>query len=33
MAHTSSTQKRYSVLYLNGLYVKLRRDTVEKEAI
>ena len=25
--------KRYSVLYLDGLYVKLRRDTVEKEVI
>jgi putative transposase len=25
--------KRYSVLYLDGLYVKLRRETVEKEVI
>ncbi|GAJ43823.1 hypothetical protein GT2_13_00010, partial [Parageobacillus thermoglucosidasius NBRC 107763] len=25
--------KRYSVLYLDGLYVKLRLDTVEKEVI
>ncbi|MBB3853072.1 putative transposase [Parageobacillus caldoxylosilyticus] len=25
--------KRYSVLYLDGLYVKLRRDTVEKEVV
>ncbi|MGY4111966.1 transposase-like protein [Aeribacillus sp. SP014] len=29
----ASLQKRYSVLYLDGLYVKLRRDTVEKEVI
>jgi len=31
--HTRPLQKRYSVLYLDGLYVKLRRDTVEKEVI
>jgi putative transposase len=31
--HTRPLPKRYSVLYLDGLYVKLRRDTVEKEVI
>ncbi|MEB3750759.1 IS256 family transposase ISHahy7 [Geobacillus icigianus] len=31
--HTRPLQKRYSVLYLDGLYVKLRRETVEKEVI
>ncbi|KJE25653.1 transposase, Mutator family protein [Geobacillus kaustophilus] len=31
--HTRPLQKRYSVLYLDGVYVKLRRDTVEKEVI
>ena len=32
MAHSSSI-KGYSVLYFDGLYVKLRGDTVEKEVI
>jgi putative transposase len=31
--HNRPLLKRYSVLYLDGLYVKLRRDTVEKEVI
>jgi putative transposase len=31
--HTRPLHKRYSVLYLDGLYVKLRRETVEKEVI
>jgi putative transposase len=31
--HTRPLKKRYSVLYLDGLYVKLRRETVEKEVI
>ena len=31
--HHRPLSKRYSVLYLDGLYVKLRRDTVEKEVI
>jgi len=31
--HNRPLPKRYSVLYLDGLYVKLRRDTVEKEVI
>ncbi|GCD81392.1 IS256 family transposase [Parageobacillus thermoglucosidasius] len=31
--HTRPLPKRYSVLYLDGLYVKIRRDTVEKEVI
>jgi len=31
--HTHPLQKRYLVLYLDGLYVKLRRDTVEKAVI
>jgi putative transposase len=31
--HTRPLHKRYSVLYLDGLYVKLHRETVEKEAI
>ncbi|MED4953080.1 IS256 family transposase, partial [Bacillus cereus] len=31
--HKRPLNKRYSVLYLDGLYVKLRRDTVEKEVI
>jgi len=31
--HARPLHKRYSVLYLDGLYVKLRRDTVEKEVI
>jgi putative transposase len=31
--HNRPLNKRYSVLYLDGLYVKLRRDTVEKEVI
>lgn len=31
--HTRPLQKRYSVLYLDGLYVKLRPDTLEKEVI
>ena len=31
--HTRPLHKRYSVLYLDGLYVKLRRDTVEKEVM
>jgi putative transposase len=31
--HTRLLYKRYSVLYLNSLYIKLRRDTVEKEVI
>ena len=30
---TRPLHKRYSVLYLDGLYVKLRRETVEKEVI
>ncbi|KYD07751.1 hypothetical protein B4119_3502 [Parageobacillus caldoxylosilyticus] len=31
--HTRPLPKRYSVLYLDGLYVKFRRETVEKEVI
>jgi putative transposase len=31
--HHRPLSKRYSVLYLDGLYVKLHRDTVEKEVI
>ncbi len=31
--HTRPLHKRYSVLYLDGLSVKLRRETVEKEVI
>ena len=31
--HARPLHQRYSVLYLDGLYVKLRRDTVEKEVI
>ncbi|TCL43955.1 mutator family transposase [Thermolongibacillus altinsuensis] len=31
--YTRPLHKRYSVLYLDGLYVKLRRETVEKEVI
>jgi putative transposase len=31
--HTRPIHKRYSVLYLDGLYVNLRRETVDKEII
>ncbi|GAA5661431.1 hypothetical protein Gste01_02903 [Geobacillus stearothermophilus ATCC 7953] len=31
--HTPPLSKRYSVLYLDGIYVKLRCDKVEKEDI
>jgi transposase-like protein len=31
--HQRPLQKRYSVLYLDGMYIKLRRDTVGKEVI
>lgn len=31
--HRRPLHSRFSVLYLDGLYVKLRRDTVEKEVI
>ena len=31
--HHRPLSKRYSVLYLDSLYVKLRRDKVEKEVI
>lgn len=31
--HQRPLKKRYSVLYLDGMYIKLRRDKVSKEDI